>query len=69
MVSEFGRKVDFIQAEMDVSLNDLAKRLRKSRQCVYRIKKSVRPRARTVHSFARALNVPVSVFFGIEMEE
>lgn len=59
----FERKVNMLQAEKGISLTALSKRVGKSRQCVYRLKKSKRPRPVTINKFAKALEVPVSHFF------
>lgn len=65
MLSNFGREIEILQAENDVSLNELAKRTGKSKQCINGLKKSKRPRPVTVRKFAYALNVPIDRLYAV----
>jgi len=63
MVQNFGQKINILQCERGISLTVLAKRVGKSKQCLYRIKKSKNPHPVTIKKVAHALQVPISYFF------
>ena len=63
MLSSFGKKIEIAQAEIGMSVTELAKKTGKSRQNIYILKKSKKPRAKTIHVFAKALGKPVTYFF------
>lgn len=63
MKSTLGKKIDLLQAEKDITNVELANKMRIFPQNVAALKKRIRPRNSTIHKLAKALEVPVSIFF------
>jgi len=65
MKSKFGKKIDRLQAEKGISVNELAVRSGFSRQSLTQMKKSRKPNMVTIHRIAKAFEVDVDVFLEI----
>lgn len=61
-ITPFGKQLEILLAENDLSQADLARKTGVSRQAIHSVKYSKYPRVRTIAAVARALNVPVSHF-------
>lgn len=57
MVDNFPELLEQAMFEMEIDETTLAKRLNVTRQAVYKLKKSKKPRKKTIYRVARALNV------------
>jgi transcriptional regulator with XRE-family HTH domain len=65
MYGSFGRLIDDILEEKQMTQKDLAKRIGKSQQGMSQLKKTKRPHYRTVVKLARALEVDEIRFLSI----
>ena len=63
MYTNIGKKVELLQAERNVTNNELAKRMGIKAQNIPGIKRAKHVRVTTVHKLAKALDVPVIYFF------
>lgn len=62
MKSEFGRKIEKLQAIQGMSTGELAKKIGLSITNVSQMKRSKRPRPVTIHRIAKAFDVDVDLF-------
>lgn len=61
--SSFGKKIDILMAEKNISMSELSIKIGKIPQTINVIQRSQKPRPKTIHAFAKALDVPVTYFF------
>lgn len=62
MLSAFGKQVDILQAENNLSNVKLAEKMGIKPQNVPKLKRVQSPRKTTIHKISRALGVPVAQF-------
>lgn len=66
MLSDFGKKIEILQAERALPNAKLARKLGIFPQNIAQLKRVKKPRIKTVYKLSQALNAPVSYLLGYD---